>query len=341
MLTSEKLKAFIHEKCGDVVVGIAPGTPFKEEDKKRYNFTYETLSNANPVVNNAGVFDPEEFVDNAKSVIVVCNNAYFGPNPYKENGKNDIPRGEIADAYVNDTLMTCAQQRLDIITTFLEENGYKAAVPFTGFLQKTKALEAGVGTRGKNTLIINSKFGSYHNPLEIITDAPLEPEEPINKDCGACKKCVDACPTGALSKPYVLQPEKCINFMLFHLKEEISFDSRGKIGTRLGGCSICSDACPHNSSLEINEKEKAPDSVVYPELIPLMNLGEEEYEKKYGAKMLGFFMGERRYLRRNVAVALGNAGNSDALSCLEIAASDEDRLVSSHAEWAIEKIKAG
>ena len=82
-----------------------------------------------------------------------------------------------------------------------------------------------------------------------------------------------------------------------------------------------------------------PDEEIYPELIPMMNMCEDEYEKRYGAVMFGFIMGGSRYLRRNVAVALGNSGSKKALPCLEIAARDEDPLVRSHAEWAIEKIK--
>ncbi len=97
--------------------------------------------------------------------------------------------------------------------------------------------------------------------------------------------------------------------------------------------------CPCNKNLTINKEDKLPDDVIYPELIPMMNMSEEEYEQRYGEQMFGFIMGGSRYLRRNVAVALGNSGNKKALACLEIAARDADPLVRSHAEWAIEKIK--
>ena len=83
-----------------------------------------------------------------------------------------------------------------------------------------------------------------------------------------------------------------------------------------------------------------PDEVIYPELIPMMNMNEDEYEKNYGSQMFGFIIGGRRYLRRNIAIALGNSGNKKALPCLEIAARDEDPLVHSHAVWAIEKINS-
>ena len=103
---------------------------------------------------------------------------------------------------------------------------------------------------------------------------------------------------------------------------------------------MCSDVCPYNKDLKINEQDKLPDDMIYPELAPLMNISEDEYEEKYGSNMFGLIMGGRKYLRRNVAVALGNAADDKALPCLESAAKDEDPLVRSHAEWAIEKIKA-
>jgi epoxyqueuosine reductase len=126
-----------------------------------------------------------------------------------------------------------------------------------------------------------------------------------------------------------------------HLKDEIPPGVRDKLGSKVGTCGICRNVCPHNRHLRINETDKMPDDDAYPELIPLMNISEDEYEERYGAQMFGFIMGGSRYLRRNVAVALGNARNAKALPCLEIAARDEDTLVRSHAEWAIEKIKRG
>ena len=99
-------------------------------------------------------------------------------------------------------------------------------------------------------------------------------------------------------------------------------------------------ACPRNGNLPINEADRLPDDVVCPELIPLMNMSEKVFEDRFSSQMFGFIIGGSRYLRRNVAVALGNSGSKKALPCLEIAARDEDPLVRSHAVWAIEKIKS-
>jgi epoxyqueuosine reductase len=339
MVTSNKVKQFIQEKCNAEVVGIAPATPFREEDKKRITDTLETMGAANPAMNNPQVFDAENFIDGAKAVIVFGRNSYFGAGPCSGNDRSEVPRGAIGNFYLNHNILNNAVLHTSLVTGFLESNGCKAVSTFTGFAQKIKAMEAGIGVWGKNTLIINKRLGSWISLSTIITDAPLEPDEPLKGDCGACKLCVEACPMGALSNPYNVKVEQCIIYYLCHLKSEIPVDVRDKTGVRIGSCTICSEVCPRNKDLHINTADKLPDEMIYPELIPMMNMDEDEYEKKYASQMFGFIMGGRRYLRRNVAVALGNSGNKKALPCLEIAARGEDPLISSHAAWAIEKIR--
>ena len=339
MITSQQVKQFIRDTCKTDVVGIAPATPFSDEDKKLTNATFETLKKANPVVDFGTLFDPEDFADGAKAVIVFGENFYFGSDPYSGNEKSDMPHGAIGNFYLNTNILNRIMGYTSSISAFLESNGFKAESPYIGFSHKIKALEAGIGIRGKNNLVINKKLGSWLSLSAIVTDAPLEPDEPMKGDCGTCNRCIEACPTGALSAPYTYQVDKCNIYYLCHLKEEIPVDVRDKIGVRIGNCTICSDVCPRNSNLKINAPDRLPDDMIYPELIPLVNMDEDEYESRYGAQMFGFIMGGSRYLRRNIAVALGNSGSKKALPCLETATKDEDPLVRSHAQWAIEKIR--
>lgn len=340
MITSEQVKQFLRKECKVDVVGITPATPYSEEDKKRANATYEILKKANPAIDYETLFDPENFVAGAKSVIVIAENFYFGKNPYSENNGGKVLRGEIGNFYLNSNIINKLVQQGDVISEFLKSKGFKSEATYLGFSQKIKAIEAGVGRWGKNTLVINKKLGSEFYLTTIVTDAPLEPDKPLKEDCGKCNLCVEACPTGAISTPYTYQLDKCLIYYLMHLKEEIPIDVRNKIGSRIGNCRICSEVCPHNRDLKIKEADRMPDDAIYPELIPLMNMSEDDYDQRYGAQMFGFIMGGSRFLRRNVAVALGNSGSKKALPCLEIAAKDEDPLVRSHAEWAIEKIKS-
>lgn len=339
MITSKNVKQFLQERCEAEVVGIASASPFSEEDKGRITATLETLGKANPAMDNVNVFDPEDFVDGARAIIVFGRNSYFGVDLYRGSSRGGVPRGAIGNFYLNENMLNKAILQSSLVIEFLKSNGFKAESPFAGFPQKIKALEAGIGIRGKNTLVINKKLGSWFSLSTIITDAPLEPDEPLKGDCGTCTRCVEACPTGALFTSYTIQVDRCIIYYLCHLKGEIPVNVREKIGVRIGNCTICSDVCPHNGELQVNKTDRLPDDMIYPELIPMMNMVEGEYERKYGSQMFGFIMGGRRYLRRNCAIALGNSGNERALPCLEIAAKDEDTLVRSHAEWAIDRIK--
>jgi epoxyqueuosine reductase len=336
MITSEEVKQFLRDTCEVEVAGIAPATSFSTDDKKRIVATLETLGQANQRMGNANVFDASDFVDDAKAVIVFGRNSFFGMNPFTEN---DGPHGAIGNFYLNQNILNRAVAQSDQTIEFLKAKGFNAESPFTGFPQKIKALEAGIGIQGKNTLVLNRKLGSWISLSTIITDAPLETDNPLKGDCGECTRCIDACPTGALSTSNSFRVDQCIIYYLCHLKADIPLEARNKIGVRTGNCTVCSDVCPYNKKLTINERDKLPDETIYPELIPMMNVSEEEYETKYGSTMFGFIMGGRRYLRRNIAVALGNAGDKKALPCLEVAAKDEDILVSSHASWAIENIK--
>ncbi len=339
MLTSQEVKAFIAENCGSQVIGIASAAPFRDEDKKRIVATLKILKSANPAMDNEYVFDPEDFVDGAKSVISFGINNFFGIYPSADSTDNNGPRGAIGNFYLNENVLNKAMSYFALVKEYLGSQGFKSETPFAGFPQKIKALEAGLGFHGKNTLVIDTKLGSWFSLATVITDAALEPDEPAQGGCGTCRHCIEACPTGALTTPYTTQVDKCIIYYLCHWKKEIPLAVRDQIGVRIGNCTVCSDVCPHNKNLMVNAEDKLPDDVIYPHLIPLMNMTDDEYEEKYGAKMFGFIIGGRQYLRRNIAVALGNSGCREALPSLETAARDEDPLVRSHAAWAIEKLK--
>ena len=338
MLTKEKVKSFIQENCNPSLTGISSASPFSSADKERFRNCMRALKEGNPIHSNEELFNCTDFMEDAKAVIVLATNSYFGEIAPRANEKIN-PVGEIGDFYMNDNIINSGMEKSGKIVNFLKSNGFEAEVPFVGFSQKAKAAEAGIGKIGKNTLVINEKYGSWLTLSTIITNAPLEPDSPAKDDCGKCNICVEACPTGALSKPYNLNVGKCITYFLCHLKTEIPRQYREAIGVNIGNCTICSDVCPYNKQdLAINKKDKMPDEVIYPELIPSLNITEEKYQEKYGVKFFDFIMGGRRYFRRNVAVALGNSKCEKAVPELLKALVDEDKLVRSHTAWALGKI---
>ncbi len=341
MLDSQKVKGFLYEECNAEVVGISSAKPFSEENKKRVLASQDILKSANPMMSAAsGIYNAEDFLENARSVIVFGRNSFFGPEYINDSSQTDGPRGTIGNFYLNEKILNRAINQASKLQQFLESEGYKGDSPFQGFPQKIKGVEAGIGFYGKNTLVISEKLGTWTSLSTVITDARLEPDSPVEKNCGNCTKCADACPTGALSTPYNLQVDKCLIYYLCHLKGEIPTEIREKIGVRIGTCLVCSDVCPYNKKVQLNTRDRLPDEEIYPHLIPLLNISQEEYDEKFGAKMFGLIIGGRSYLRRNIAVALGNANDRKALPELERAVRDEDRLVSSHARWAIDKLQS-
>jgi epoxyqueuosine reductase len=138
-------------------------------------------------------------------------------------------------------------------TPLLQERGAKVtSAKALGFvdsgsvMEKVWAQRCGVGWQGKNTLLINKSAGSFFFIGIILTNLELEPDEPEGDHCGACNKCREACPTGALEQPYQLTISKCISYHTIESKHTIPAEFKGKFNDRIFGCDICQDVCPYN-----------------------------------------------------------------------------------------------
>ena len=188
--------------------------------------------------------DPRLVFEGTKTVIALLFN-YFPPEVLPENDNFIISK----DAYGRDYHVVVKERANALIRFMNEEAGNvkaKAFVDSGPVLEKAWARMCGIGWTGKNTLVINPSQGSFHFIAIIFTDLLLEPDTPETDHCGSCTKCMDACPTGALEKPFVLNPSLCIAYLTIELKDGIPENLEGKLNGRIYGCDACQDVCPYN-----------------------------------------------------------------------------------------------
>lgn len=202
-------------------------------------------------------------------------------------------------------------------------------------VERAYAASAGVGAWGKNTCLLHPEHGSWFFLGEVVTDLELPADTPLPDMCGSCTACLEACPTGALPAPYLLDATRCISYLTIEQKGAIADDLRPAVGRHVFGCDICQDVCPWNRRRRHSAGPQfAPrDGLVAPDLEVLAGLDEAGFRERFRRSPLK--RSKRRGLLRNVAVALGNSGDPRHRPVLERLAADDDPLVREHAQWAL------
>ena len=211
-------------------------------------------------------------------------------------------------------------------------------------LERDLARKAGLGWFGKNTMLINMQRGSFFFLGALFVDLALTPDEPFaTEHCGSCRRCLDACPTGALVAPGELDARRCISYLTIEHRGPIALELREALGELLYGCDICQDCCPWN--------EKFAQALEEPAFVArqafagrdartvareILAMDEDAYRVTF--KGSAMTRATRTGLRRNAAVVLGNVGTLDDKSMLEQAAAGPDPLVAEHAVWALRRI---
>ncbi|MEP6593690.1 MAG: tRNA epoxyqueuosine(34) reductase QueG [Acidobacteriota bacterium] len=209
--------------------------------------------------------------------------------------------------------------------------------------ERVFAQRAGLGWIGKNTCLINPEIGSWVFLAVVICNLPLAPDTPELDHCGTCTLCLEACPTGALVEPGVLDSTRCLSYLTIETKGAIPEAQRHSLGEHAYGCDICQDVCPWNQTPTTAVTDDPPwqprPGLDAPRLLDLWRRTDDELR----ALLKGSAMkraGVRR-LRRNLAVSLGNSGDPAAAESLE--SHDEptcrDPLVAGHVQWAVERLR--
>jgi epoxyqueuosine reductase len=265
---------------------------------------------------------------------------YDAPAPYSTDAPAE--RGWISRYAWGDDYHDVMKALLDRLVEALrrEAGPFEARVYVdTGpIVERAYAAAAGLGAWGKNTCLLHPEHGSWFFLGEVVTDLDLPGDEPRGDMCGSCTACLEACPTGALPAPYVLDAGRCISYLTIELKGAIPAEHREGLGRQVFGCDICQDVCPWNRRRRHHGAEAfAPrEGLLAPSLDELAGLDAEAFRRRFSRSPLK--RAKRRGLLRNVAVALGNSGDPAKRPVLERLAADEDPLVREHAAWALRRL---
>ena len=213
---------------------------------------------------------------------------------------------------------------------------YRVFTDSAPVLEVALAAKAGLGWRGKHTLLLTRDAGSFFFLGEVYTDLPLAPTKAVTEHCGSCRACLDVCPTGAIVAPYELDARRCISYLTIELAGSIPEDLRPLIGNRVYGCDDCQLVCPWNKYAQASAE---PDFAVRngldaADLVALFAWTADEFATRTEGSAIRR-IGYERWLR-NIAVGLGNAAyNREIVAALQRRAEDTSPLVREHVAWAL------
>jgi epoxyqueuosine reductase len=287
--------------------------------------------------------DPRLILPECKSILVLAL-PYPDPQPVEESEQTS-PHGRVAAYAWGDDYHLVIPEKLKTLVAFIEQKvGHTIANRWytdTGpILERDLAQRAGLGWIGRNTMLINPKLGSYFLLAEIFLELELEPDPPFNTDhCGTCTRCINACPTQCIMPDRTIDARRCISYLTIELKEDIPTELRPMLGDWVFGCDICQTVCPWNRfSPAENKSELRPrNDVPHPNLITELELMPENFNRKF--KDSPVKRAKRRGYLRNVAVALGNSKNPEALPALKNILEDSEPMIREHVSWAIQNIE--
>jgi epoxyqueuosine reductase len=264
-----------------------------------------------------------------------------GHNETEPGGGRGRPKGQVARYARHDhyeDLRNALNQLADVLT----DAGWRARVVAddNALVDRAAAQRAGLGWFGKNSNILLPGRGSWFLLGSIVTDAPLPPSEQVSDGCGSCRRCLTACPTGALVAPGVLDARKCLAWLV-QATGVFPFEYRVALEGRIYGCDDCQEICPANrlvartATISDEPGPGSADEDADVDLLDLLGSDDESLMSRYGR----WYIPERdpRYLRRNALVALGNVADG---SLPEVAATlsryldHADDMLRAHAAWA-------
>jgi epoxyqueuosine reductase len=320
------------EELGIDVVGAARASAYESteriirERRARGLFAEMRFTMAKPEIS----CHPELLLPGARTVVsaALC---YYTPAPAAGAGEGSLPRYAWRDHYAE------LRQKLDALGQRLGGT-YRVLVDANQHVDREGAARAGVGFYGKNTMTITRRFGSWVVLGTLVTDVEIESTPPLEPGCGSCTLCIDACPTGALDEPGVLDATKCLSYWS-QAPGSVPESYRAHVGSAVYGCDICQEVCPWNRGVEGRRESEAPADEAEPtvSLAEWLEASDGELRTRYAR--LYFPRRDPRYLRRNALIALGNSGDASLGPLAARFAESDDPLLRKHAEWAVGRLR--
>lgn len=322
-------------------IGFTSAAPFEDLKKRLYTqqrLGYQSGFEEKDIDKRTS---PQLLLSGARSIISIAL-AYPSKLKNAPRSTKSDRRGIFCRASWGEDYHYILRERLSKLEAFIQEKVPEAKMKSmvdTGELSDRAVAErAGIGWSGKNSSIVTLEYGSYVYLGEMITTIPFPPDQPIEDLCGSCRKCIDACPTGALVQAGQLDSKKCIAF-LTQTKGFLEDTFREKIGNRLYGCDTCQTICPYNKGKDFHyhiEMEPDPE-VVKPQLRSLLFIGNRDFKEKFGP-LSGSWRGKKP-IQRNAILAIVHYKDTTAISDLaKVLEEDPRSVIRGTAAWAIGKI---
>ena len=279
--------------------------------------------------------DPQTLLPGARSIICLGLSYLDDETPTASGGK--VARYASVKDYHR-----AMKRRMKALVRGLEErleSSIKAKwyVDDGPMLDRAAAARSGLGWFGKSTNIITPSHGSWVLLGQVITDLDLEPDPALQKACGACVRCIDDCPTGAIVAPFIVDNARCISYQTIENRGVIPLEMRPLIGDWVFGCDICQDVCPVNRKAEKPLQPIQKAEAVGPsgklDLAELLALSEEEFRARFQGTSI--MRAKRVDMQKNACVALGNNRDTAGVPALVSALKNAEPLVRGHAAWAL------
>jgi epoxyqueuosine reductase len=299
-VTAERLGQLAAE-LGIDAVGAAPAEPYAEterhirERRARGLFADMRFTMARPEES----CHPELLLPGARTVVsaALC---YYAPEPDRPPGHGRLPRYTWWDVYAE------LREKLDALGREIG-GAYRVLVDANQHVDREGAARSGIGFYGKNTLLITQRHGSWVVLGTLVTAVELDPTPPLDADCGACRLCIDACPTGALDEPGTLDATKCLSYWT-QAAEPMPEAYRAELGPQVYGCDICQDVCPWNRGVEKRRAGASLPAGAEPHVSLADWLAADPAELRARYARLYVPRNDGRLLQRNAAIAAENLG---------------------------------